>query len=190
MPNNTNSGRDFFYSAYEMCLALIGRGKSGEDDQASINTKYKNNGDGKVSENYDVSKINELIRKLLMLFNCKSYVGYTATPYANIFIPPEINDNELGNDLFPSDFIVSLPKPKGYVGAMEFFGEDEDSEIMPLHRTIDISLENFLDMESKKIVMPIPDEMKNAILSFLLSTATRNVRGQTREPNSMIYGIF
>ena len=160
-----------------------------EADQASINTKYKAGRNGKVDENYDVSKINQLIRQLLSLFSCRSYVGYTATPYANIFIPPEIDDLQLGKDLFPRDFILSLPKPKRYIGAMEFFGEDEDSEIMPLHRQINFSVDEFLDDDKRSVAMSTPDELKRAILSFLLSTAARNVRGHLLEPNSMLVHI-
>lgn len=92
-----------------------------EADQASVNTKYKTDRSGEISDDSEVSKINELIRRILSLFSCRSYVGYTATPYANVFIPPQISDAELEDDLFPKDFIVCLPKPAGYVGAMEFF---------------------------------------------------------------------
>lgn len=160
-----------------------------EADQASLNNKYKTDTSGKISEDSDVSKINELIRKILALFSCYSYVGYTATPYANVFIPPNIDNSELGNDLFPKDFIVCLPKPKGYVGAMEFFGEDDDSEIMPLRRKITADLEDFIDVKTKQIIAPIPDELKTAILNFIIITAARNVRGQVSEPNSMLIHI-
>ncbi len=178
-----DTGNKYFSCDYPLLII------DDEADQASINTKYKNGKNGKISDDYDVSKINELIRRLLMLFKCKSYVGYTATPYANIFISTNVNDNELGEDLFPKDFIISLPKPKGYVGAMEFFGEDENSEIMPLHRSIDISLDDLWDNENKQVIVPIPDELKRAILSFLIATATRNARGQRFAPNSMLIHI-
>ncbi len=138
---------------------------------------------------FDVSKTNELIRRILGLFLCYSYVGYTATPYANVFIPPNIDDSELGNDLFPKDFIVCLPKPTGYVGAMEFFGEDDESEIMPLRRRITTDLEDFIDVKTKQIIAPIPEELKEAILNFIIIIAARNVRGQILEPNSMLIHI-
>ena len=82
-----------------------------EADQASVNTEY------------DVKTINKLIRSLFKMFECRSYVGYTATPYANIFIPNDIRvaTEELGNDLFPADCIISLPKPYRYIGANEIF---------------------------------------------------------------------
>lgn len=160
-----------------------------EADQASVNTKYKTDRNGEISDESDVSRINELIRKILSLFSCRSYVGYTATPYANVFIPPQISDDELEDDLFPKDFIVCLPKPAGYVGAMEFFGEDENSETMPLRRRITTELDNFIDSKTKQIISPLPDELKKAILCFIIITAARNVRGQVLEPNSMLIHV-
>lgn len=160
-----------------------------EADQASLNNKYKTDKSGNISDESDVSKTNELIRRILGLFSCCSYVGYTATPYANIFIPPNIDNSELGNDLFPKDFIVCLPKPTGYVGAMEFFGEDDESEIMPLRRKISTKLKDFIDIKTRQIIKPIPDELQTAILNFIIITAARNVRGQSLEPNSMLIHI-
>lgn len=160
-----------------------------EADQASVNTKYKTDRSGEISDDSEVSKINELIRRILSLFSCRSYVGYTATPYANVFIPPQISDAELEDDLFPKDFIVCLPKPAGYVGAMEFFGEDENSETMPLRRRITTELDNFIDSKTKQIISPLPDELKKAILCFIIITAARNVRGQVLEPNSMLIHV-
>ncbi len=160
-----------------------------EADQASVNTRYRTDRSGEIRDDSEVSKINELIRRILSLFSCRSYVGYTATPYANIFIPPQINDSELEDDLFPKDFIVCLPKPTGYVGAMEFFGEDENSEIMPLRRKIKTELDNFIDSETKQIISSLPDELKKAILCFIIITAARNVRGQVLEPNSMLIHV-
>jgi len=160
-----------------------------EADQASVNTKYKTDRSGYVNDDSEVSKINELIRRILSLFSCRSYVGYTATPYANIFIPPQISDDELEDDLFPKDFIVCLPKPVGYVGALEFFGEDDNSEIMPLRRKITTEMEDFIDIETKQIISPLPDELKKAILYFIIIVAARNVRGQALDPNSMLIHI-
>ena len=160
-----------------------------EADQASVNTKYKTDRSGEISDDSEVSKINELIRRILSLFSCRSYVGYTATPYANVFIPPQISDAELEDDLFPKDFIVCLPKPAGYVGAMEFFGEDENSETMPLRRRITTELDYFIDSKTKQIISPLPNELKKAILCFIIITAARNVRGQVLEPNSMLIHV-
>lgn len=112
-----------------------------EADQASVNTGYDYDENGNVIDEYDVKTINKLIRSLFKMFECRSYVGYTATPYANIFIPNDIRvaTEELGNDLFPADCIISLPKPYRYIGANEFFGygvDNDEIKPMPLIRKI------------------------------------------------------
>ncbi|MFE3737431.1 Z1 domain-containing protein [Streptomyces sp. NPDC059134] len=83
-----------------------------ESDQASVNTsnpeKWKS---GKTQR----TTINGLISNLLSLLPRAQYVGYTATPFANVFIDP--ND---GEDIFPRDFLISLPRPAGYMGVQDF----------------------------------------------------------------------
>ena len=160
-----------------------------EADQASVNTK-----DMEKSE--DPTTINGLIRKILSVFKCKSYVGYTATPFANIFIPHRTDDDVYGKDLFPKDFIAKAPRPDFYVGAREFFGLGDDEKIpkMPLYREI-VKGRDFLckgTKESNPIVeLPeeIPEEMKEAVKCFLLSTAVRNLRGQRNKPNTMLVHV-
>lgn len=162
-----------------------------EADQASVNTGYDYDEHGNVIDEYDVKTINRLIRNLFRHFDCRSYVGYTATPYANIFIPNNIQEvaEELGNDLFPADCIVSLPKPYRYIGANEFFGygtDDEEPKPMPLVRTIKDS--DFIDTK-KKIVGELPESLKTAMKSFLISIATRNCRGEKYKPNTMLIHV-
>ena len=85
-----------------------------EADNASINTLLHKD---------KVTAINQALRNILSLFNRSSYIGYTATPFANIFIDPETED-EMGNDdLFPSDFIKTLEAPSNYVGPDDVFGD-------------------------------------------------------------------
>lgn len=155
-----------------------------EADQASINTK-------KDAEN-ETTTINGLIRKLLNIFKCKSYVGYTATPFANIFIPHRIDNDEYGKDLFPKDFIALSPRPELYVGAREFFGLGDDYAVptMPLIRTIEEG-EDFLPAgtRSDAPVEELPRELKTAVKYFLISTAVRNLRGQRNKPNTMLVHI-
>ena len=55
-----------------------------------------------------------------MCIRDSSYIGYTATPFANIFIPPHIDDEKYGTDLFPRDFIYRSPRADQYIGAREF----------------------------------------------------------------------
>lgn len=114
-----------------------------EADQASVNTGGNRSGyepdpdatdltaddvDGEFTpDELDPSAINRRIRELLRVFARVSYVAYTATPFANVLIDPNAIDREAGNDLYPRDFIVSLPKPPGsrYVGTERLFGRDQ-----------------------------------------------------------------
>ena len=82
-----------------------------EADQASVNTSAE-----------DRSKINGLILQLLNDAPRSAYVGYTATPYANLFIDPS------GEDLYPRDFIIDLERPRGYFGPEMIFGTGREQE--------------------------------------------------------------
>ena len=178
-----SNGRLFMRAKYQLLLI------DDEADQASVNTGYEYDENNNVIDEYDVKTINKLIRTLLNHFDCRSYVGYTATPYANIFIPNDIENKELGNDLFPADCIVSLPKPYRYIGANEFFGYgngDEDIEPMPLTRKI--KKVNFVDVKNKRIG-ELPQSLKEAILAFVISVAVRNCRGEKYKPNTMLIHV-
>lgn len=99
-----------------------------EADNASVNTK---------SEDDSPAAINACIRQLLHEFNQASYLGITATPFANIFINPETEDEMIGDDLFPRDFIYSLAPPTNYIGADKIFGDatEKFSDVLiPLRR--------------------------------------------------------
>jgi hypothetical protein len=142
-----------------------------------------------VIQNEDkLSKINEQIRDLFHLFDCRSYVGYTATPYANIFIPNYVEINVHGKDLFPTHFILSLPKPANYIGAHEFFGDEIYSE-MPLRRVIKSESLSFVDNKKKTVSSVLPDDLQIAIQSFLISTAIRIYRGEEGNPNTMLIHV-
>lgn len=109
-----------------------------EADNASVNTKKD-----------DVTAINKCIRKLLVLFEKANYVGFTATPYANIFIDPDTKQEMLDHDLFPRDFIYALEAPSNYIGARSIFGEDAPYAYM-LESNDDC--ESALPMKHKKMI--------------------------------------
>ena len=163
-----------------------------EADQASINTNETYDEFGNVLDDYNPTTINGLIRELLKMFECRSYAGYTATPFANIFIPPHVDSEKYGTDLFPRDFIFRAPRAEQYIGAREFFGisGDENTPVMPLFRPIEAGAA-FLGKGTKATdaVSNIPDELKKAIKYFLISTALRNCRGQVNKPNTMLVHI-
>lgn len=169
-----------------------------EADSASINTEY-NKG--------EISKINSKIRAILSLFERRCYVGYTATPYANIFIdpdPPLISDSIEDNgvkyrickeDLFPKNFIINLSSPSNYIGANVIFGipnvyEDERAEL-PI---IDYITEgDYLADKSKgkkrKPLTELPTTLIEATKLFFVSTALRRARGQKSAHSSMLVNI-
>ena len=101
-----------------------------EADQASINTNPPidevdlgpDTGDFPAEQELDPSTINGLIRELIDKFHRVSYVAYTATPFANVLIDPDVDSVSYGSDLFPNDFMISLPRPPAYVGAERIFG--------------------------------------------------------------------
>src|SRR5206468_813092 len=85
--------------------------------------------------------INGLIRELVQIFSRRAYVAYTATPFANILIPHDTYDGKAGEDLYPKDFFLDLPKPAGYFGTEEFFGRfdpttDESVEGLDVLRNV------------------------------------------------------
>ena len=163
-----------------------------ECDHASVNTK---------SDDPEVNPtaINACIRNLLASFDQSAYVGYTATPFANIFITPESSAaDEHGEDLFPRDFIISLKKPSNYIGATRVFGLDGDVEIgleaetaLPITRTVD-DQEDWIPGKHKNghmVPSSLPDSLHRALMSFVLVCAARRARGQETEHNSMLVHV-
>ena len=94
-----------------------------EADYASINTlNDEENEQEEISEETkNATKTNESLRRIRNYFRCNAYVGYTATPFANVLIDPHYIDDELGRTLYPRDFIVSLQQPEEYFGTKNSF---------------------------------------------------------------------
>ncbi|MBN7285791.1 endonuclease [Vibrio cholerae] len=150
-----------------------------EADNASINTKYSNQ---------LVTKINGQIRDLLKMFHRSCYVGYTATPFANIFIDPDDNHDVHKEDLFPKDFIIGLDAPTNYFGPKKIFidGLPDDEEPTWLRCISDN--EDLLPIKHKieHEIYQLPDSLMFALRAFLLSRAIRNLRGQSSSHCSML----
>lgn len=145
-----------------------------EADNASINTAYARD---------EVTRINSQIRELLSLFQRCCYVGYTATPFANIFIDPDTDDETLKQDLFPRHFIIGLDAPSNYFGAQKVFLDardrhvcliDDNEDILPIKHKID----NPVDV--------LPESLIRAVRAFIVARAIRNARGQQAEHASML----
>lgn len=148
-----------------------------EADNASVNTKAD-----------DVTAINKGIRKLLALFEKANYVGFTATPYANVFIDPDSEEEMLKHDLFPRDFIYALEAPSNYIGARKIFEEDAPYGYM-LESNDDC--ESALPIVHKKedTLQYIPESLKEALAAFFIANAVRDLRGDTKSHRTMMINI-
>ncbi|MGO4182187.1 Z1 domain-containing protein [Paenibacillus sp. TAF43_2] len=169
--NADNSGK------IDLPLLLI----DDEADNASVNTK---------KEDEDPTAINAAIRSILGRFYQASYLGITATPFANIFINPETNDDMVGDDLFPRDFIYVLSPPSNYIGADAIFGEQPRYDHC-LVRIETEEIEQFYPFKHKKDleIDDLPPSMYEAIAFFLLANAIRDLRRDTTEHRSMLINV-
>ena len=97
-----------------------------ECDQASIDTNLDTDMlQGEPDPEHDPTLTNKLIRRILDAYDKSVYVGYTATPYANVFIDPRLKSKQAGKDIFPEDFIINLPAPSSYIGPAQIFSDIE-----------------------------------------------------------------
>lgn len=153
-----------------------------EADNASINVS---------NDPETQSTINGWITKILNLFGKNAYVGYTATPFANIFIPlDDLN-------LFPRNFIKNIPAPSNYIGPEKVFGfsplgENEESDsVLPIVNRIDDYSDFVPDRHAKDDQLPsgLPESLKRAIRCFIITCAIRHLRGQETAHNSMLVHV-
>ncbi|MEI6392744.1 MAG: Z1 domain-containing protein [Verrucomicrobiota bacterium] len=165
-----------------------------EADNASINTKDRRK---TVSQEEEVTAINGRIRELLDAFEKSAYVGYTATPFANIFINPDAETPKHGEDLFPRSFVLNVSPPSNYVSPSRMFGLDGDPDSgieprqeLPLFRLVDDNEKVFPPRHKRDLpVEALPDSLKHALYCFVLVCAARRARGQTEVHNSMLVHV-
>ena len=169
----------------------------------------------KPNTDHDPSRINERIRELLNLFQQRTYVGYSATPYANTFIHDQGYTEKLGDDLFPRNFIIALPTPSNHIGPGLVFGDHEDSSDSPWIESIpypELTREAMRptgarnsEIERMKEWMPwhpqkshqptidgedkVPSSLREAILTFMLVCAARRLRNKGTKHNSMLIHV-
>ncbi|MGM4889905.1 Z1 domain-containing protein [Tardiphaga sp. 11_C7_N12_6] len=171
-----------------------------EADQASVDTGQQDFGDDETPDpDYEPTRINGQIRRLLFAFSRKAYVAYTATPFANILIHDKATTDDFGSDLFPRSFIVNLPTPSNYVGPSQVFGsntDDSNEDSLDIIRHVNQDQEGWMLPTHKKTFVPqyrstdvIPPSLQQAILSFVLVCAARNARGQSGAHNSMLIHV-
>lgn len=176
-----------------------------EADHASVDTKENAvNEDGTPDEEHDPTTINKLIRRILHSFSRSAYVGYTATPFANVFIHRSGRTPGDGADLFPSSFIVNLAAPSNYIGPSRVFGRltaEGRRDGLPLVREV----RDYATDEGKKGWMPhshpashrplyegvasLPPSMIEAVDAFIIACALRRFRGDGKEHCSMLVHV-
>ena len=156
-----------------------------EADLASVNTKNSTKAD-------EATITNRLIRKFLFEKCHKvTYVGYTATPFANIFITPRsyFASNEC-DDIYPDDFIVTLDTPKDYCGPKQYFGIDRNTQYDDSSVRTDLvvkipeddvnefsgAFDDSVPSKDQKCIA-IPDSLREAIKCFLISCGAKYARG-------------
>ncbi|WP_240329195.1 Z1 domain-containing protein [Helicobacter suis] len=146
-----------------------------ESDYASVDTKEAKK---------KASAINRKIREILNRFKKYSYVGYTATPFANIFINYNLKKDNLP-DLFPQDFIRALKTATNYFGAQKIF--------IDYPKKFLINIEDYeeafpLKHKKKHQILELPESLVEAIFVFCLNITIRYLRGQEKH-NSMLVHV-
>jgi len=143
-----------------------------EADNASVNS----------NKDETPATINRQIRELIGKFRQASYVAYTATPFANVFINPE------GKDLFPNNFVYSLNAPTNYIGASDIFSEHGKNT----EQVVDITDADAIFPEKHKKTLEIrklPASLEDALGVFLLSCAIRDLRKEPLKHRSMLVNV-
>lgn len=150
-----------------------------EADNASINTN---------KPELNPTQTNAWIRQILGLFAKSCYVGYTATPFANIFINPDAYDDNAREELFPRDFIYSLDAPNTYFGPDKVFLNEETS--VRITKPI-LDCENYIPESHKNgaAIADLPPSLYAAINQFIVARAIRNFRGQENKHCSMMINV-
>ena len=177
-----------------------------EADHASVDTgEQVFDADGRPDDEHQPTTINRLVRCILHSFARSAYVGYTATPFANIFIHERGATKSEGPDLFPAGFIANLAAPSDYVGAARVFGRGEKTaggarDDLNLVRTIDDHSTDestgWMPVRHKNGHLPrfqgrdmLPPSLNEAIDAFLLACTARRLRGHANRHSSMLIHV-
>jgi len=176
-----------------------------EADNGSVDTGEQTfDSEGNPDPDHEPKAINSRIRKILHSFAKSAYVGYTATPFANVFIHRQGKTTDEGPDLFPKSFIINLAAPSNYIGPTRIFGlKDVDGRSggLPLMRVFKDHMSEdrqsgWMPEKHDKHHQPLflgidalPTSLKNAIQSFILACASRELRGQGSEHSSMLIHV-
>lgn len=161
---------------YDLPLLLI----DDEADNASINT---------ARDPGRTTAINRVIRQILSRFPRSAYVGYTATPFANIFIDPETSEEMEHDDLFPGNFIKALDPPTNYVGSHRIFREGGNLRDVMVRLIDDYRTLLPLTHKSGDTICELPESFRHAIRVFCLTRAIRVLQGKGCAHCSMMVNV-
>lgn len=161
---------------YDLPLLLI----DDEADNASINT---------AKDPKRTTAINGIIRQILSRFPRSAYVGYTATPFANIFIDPETTDDMENDDLFPGNFIKALDPPTNYAGSHRIFREGGNLRDGMVRIIKDYRSLLPLNHKSSHILTELPATLQHAIRVFCITRAIRVLQGKGKAHCSMMINV-
>ena len=153
---------------------------AGEGDNIDPELEEEDEEDDPLEGDTDPSRTNELLRRVIKCFKRTVYVGYTATPMANVLINPGVDDPIFGKSLYPRDFIVALNQSPAYFGAQRFFGDYSDPNTdspytIPLtSEEVDeiYAMENDLESDIESIV---PQTLQDAMMDFILTGIQRHI---------------
>lgn len=145
-----------------------------ESDLASVDTTNPKKGiDSNTGERSTRTTINLLISELMKLCPRAQYIGYTATPFANVFINPDDD-----SDLFPSNFLLSLRRPPGYMGVTDFHDLDTrwDDKEPDMRNSNEKAYVRSLNSDPQTDPIGRNKELQEALDSFVLSAAIKKYR--------------
>ncbi|WP_144588420.1 Z1 domain-containing protein [Brevibacterium casei] len=149
--------------------------------------------DSSPDKDSDPTAINQLMREIWAEVRNGSYVGYTATPFANIFMDPNSQQGKKLEELYPKDFIHVMPTPADYFGAERIFGigevADEKIDVPDVVRTIPKDEVDILVPKGKDadlLAQVVTRSLAEAIRWFVVASAVRRVRGQADKHSTML----
>ena len=172
-----------------------------EADNASVNTN---------NEDVDPTRTNKIIREICSLFKNSTYVGFTATPFANVFIDPDSVDKMKHADLFPEHFIYALPTPSTYIGAEKIFYKDgvyfknlryisdieepdyssDEYKYLVKNKVEELNEGPFYSRHKKEWHGTLPASLRTSVLYFFIANVIRDLKGQqSAAPRSMLINM-
>lgn len=151
-----------------------------EADNASINVSY---------DKGEISKINGQIRGILQLFSQSAYVGYTATPFANVLIDSTSHDDKKGDDIFPRSFIYTLEQSDAYFGAEKVFGDKDNGSPKYLRWTTDDDESQGIKRRSGDVLTCLPESLEEAVRTFIVACSLRVLSRDADEHMSMMINM-